>query len=55
MFFVTLMNVLELGDFRAQREATWAITNLTSAGKNDQIIQLVNKYQCVKPYTDLLT
>ncbi|XP_070506378.1 importin subunit alpha [Chironomus tepperi] len=53
--FVPLMHVLEHGDFRAQREAAWAITNLTSGGTNDQIIQLVNKYQCVKPYTDLLT
>lgn len=52
--FTNLMHVLEHGDFRAQREAAWAITNLTSGGTNEQIIQLVNKYQCVKPYTNLL-
>lgn len=52
--FVNLIYVLEHGDFRAQREAAWAVTNLTSGGTNEQIIQLVNKYQCIKPYTNLL-
>jgi importin subunit alpha-1/8 len=53
--FTSLVYVLEHGDFRAQREAAWAITNLTSGGTNEQIVELVNKYQSVKPYTNLLT
>lgn len=46
--------MLQGGDFKAQREAVWAITNITSGGNNDQIIQMIEKYPIIKPYCDLL-
>ena len=52
--FVPLIQVLEHGDFRSQREAVWTITNLTNCGTKDQIIQFINKYEGLKPYTDLM-
>lgn len=49
-----LMKVLSGGDFKAQREAVWAITNITSGGSNEQIVQMLEKYPLIKPYSDLL-
>lgn len=49
-----LVKVLQGGDFKAQREAVWAITNITSGGTNEQIIQMIEKYPLIKPYSDLL-
>jgi importin subunit alpha-1/8 len=42
------------GDFKCQKEAAWAITNLTSGGTIEQISLVV---QCggLKPICDLLT
>lgn len=33
--------LLSQGDFKTQREAVWAITNYTSGGTVDQVVQLV--------------
>lgn len=49
-----LVKVMSGGDFKAQREAVWAITNITSGGTNEQIIQMIEKYQIIKPYSELL-
>ena len=35
-----LIEVLVRGDFKAQKEASWAVTNLTSGGSVEQIISL---------------
>lgn len=48
------MKILENGDFKTQREAVWAITNITSGGTNEQIITMIEKYPLMKPYCDLL-
>lgn len=49
-----LTMVLEKGDFKAQKEAAWAITNLTQGGNTEQIIGVINQYNFMKPYCDLL-
>jgi len=48
-----LIQVMRAGDFKSQKEATWAITNLTSGGNVQQIAFIV---QCgvLKPFCDLL-
>jgi len=35
-----LLNVLRSGDFRAQKEAAWAITNITSGGSIEHMVFL---------------
>ncbi|CRK93042.1 CLUMA_CG006479, isoform A [Clunio marinus] len=50
----SILHVLRCGDFKAQREAVWAVTNITSGGTSAQIIQMIEKYPVIKPYTDLL-
>lgn len=49
-----LVKILAEGDFKTQREAVWAITNITSGGTNEQIIQMIEKYAVIKPYCELL-
>lgn len=49
-----LVKILENGDFKTQREAVWAITNITSGGTNEQIIHMIEKYPLMKPYCNLL-
>ena len=46
--------MLEKGDFKSQKEAAWAVTNTTTSGTPEQIIDLIEKYAILKPYTDLL-
>lgn len=41
-------------DFKSQKEAAWAVTNTTTSGKPEQIADLIEKYQILKPYCDLL-
>ena len=46
--------ICKQGDFKSQKEAVWAITNLTSGGSVEQIAYAV---QCgaLKPLCDLLS
>lgn len=48
-----LIKILEVGDFKAKKEATWAITNLTSGGSAEQIFKLV-ELGGVKPLSGML-
>ena len=41
------------GDFKSQKEAAWAVTNLTSGGTVAQIIVLC-QYGVLKPMCELL-
>jgi len=49
-----LIRVLEIGDFKAKKEATWAITNLTSGGSAEQIFKLV-ELGGMKPMCQMLS
>ena len=51
---MSLVEVLKGSDFKAQREAVWAITNITSGGSTEQIIELIEKYPVIQPFCDLL-
>ena len=48
-FFLLLLQ----GDFKSQKEAAWAVTNLTSGGTVAQIIVLC-QYGVIKPMCELL-
>lgn len=48
-----LLNVLQTGDFKSQKEAAWAITNFTSGGSAQQLGMLV-KMGALKPMCNLL-
>uniref|UniRef100_A0A1A9WKF3 Importin subunit alpha n=1 Tax=Glossina brevipalpis TaxID=37001 RepID=A0A1A9WKF3_9MUSC len=52
--FVEIRNVLERGDFKSQKEAAYAVTNTTTSGTPEQVIDLIEKYQILKPFCDLL-
>ncbi|XP_011188423.1 importin subunit alpha [Zeugodacus cucurbitae] len=52
--FTPIRLVLEKGDFKSQKEAAWAVTNTTTSGTPEQIIDLIEKYQILKPFCDLL-
>ncbi|XP_058057318.1 importin subunit alpha isoform X1 [Anopheles bellator] len=52
--FNQLIEVLAKGDFKSQKEAAWAITNTTTGGSAEQIVTLLEKYNILKPYCDLL-
>ncbi|XP_004527197.1 importin subunit alpha [Ceratitis capitata] len=52
--FAQIRNVLEKGDFKSQKEAAWAVTNTTTSGTPEQIVDLIEKYQLLKPFCDLL-
>ncbi len=52
--FIYKKNVYYLqGDFKSQKEAAWAVTNLTSGGEMQQIAYLVS-LGVIKPICDLL-
>lgn len=48
-----LIDILVKGDFKAQKEAAWAVTNLTSGGTVQQIVMLCGE-GVLKPFCDLL-
>lgn len=48
-----LVSILQCDDFKSQKEAVWAITNLTSGGSEEQIITLLQA-GIMKPICDLL-
>lgn len=52
--FTQIRKVLESGDFKSQKEAAWAVTNTTTSGTPEQIVDLIEKYQILKPFLDLL-
>jgi importin subunit alpha-2 len=49
-----LIEVLIRGDFKAQKEASWAVTNLTSGGSVEQIVALCQN-GVLRPFCDLLS
>jgi importin subunit alpha-1/8 len=49
-----LIEVLEKGDFKSQKEAAWAITNAVTGGSSEQIIYLIENFPLLKPYLGLL-
>lgn len=55
MFFSYQYTEIPLqGDFKAQKEAAWAVTNLTSGGTIEQIIVMCH-HGVLKPFCDLLS
>ncbi|XP_037959974.1 importin subunit alpha [Teleopsis dalmanni] len=52
--FNCIRHVLERGDFKSQKEAAWAVTNTTTSGSPEQIIDLLEKYSLLQPFTGLL-
>lgn len=41
------------GEYKAQKEAVWAVTNMAAGGNTDQIAYIVQA-GCLKPLCDLL-
>lgn len=48
-----LLHVLQTGDFKSQKEASWAVTNYTSGGTIAQLAKLV-EMGALKPMCNLL-
>ncbi|XP_071749591.1 uncharacterized protein [Lepeophtheirus salmonis] len=48
-----IVQILTAGDFKAQKEAAWAVSNLTSCGSTEQAIVLLQT-GVMKPLFDLL-
>ena len=44
-----LIDILVKGDFKAQKEAAWAVTNLTSGGSVQQIVHLCGEVCTMSP------
>lgn len=44
---------LSKGEFQTQKEAAWAISNLTISGNKDQVAQLIDD-GAIPPFCDLL-
>lgn len=53
--FPYVSKVLESGDFRAQKEAAWVVTNTTTSGTPEQIAAIIDNFGILKPFCDLLT
>ena len=49
-----VINVLAHGDFKAKKEATWAVTNLTSGGKPHQMKAIID-LGVLEPLARMLT
>ena len=49
-----VINVLSHGDFKAKKEATWAVTNLTSGGKPHQMKAII-ELGVLEPLARMLT
>lgn len=59
MWFVSgllpkIIRNLRKGDFQTQKEAAWAISNLTIGGNKDQVARLIQE-GVIPPFCDLLT
>ncbi|KAI9590476.1 importin subunit alpha-like [Glossina fuscipes] len=52
--FVELCDVLQNGDFKSQKEAAYAVSNMTTSGTYEQLVHIIEKYQILKPFCDLL-
>lgn len=52
--FHHIRDILERGDFKSQKEAAWAVTNTTTSGSPQQVVLLIEKFNIMKPYLDLL-
>ncbi|XP_037931964.1 importin subunit alpha-like [Teleopsis dalmanni] len=46
--------VLKKGDFRSKKEAIWTVTNITTNESIDQVRDLWEKYDLLKPFSGLL-
>uniref|UniRef100_A0A673B6U0 Importin subunit alpha n=1 Tax=Sphaeramia orbicularis TaxID=375764 RepID=A0A673B6U0_9TELE len=49
-----IIHLLDKGDFGTQKEAAWAISNLTISGRKDQVAHLI-EMQVIPPFCNLLT
>ncbi|XP_059613892.1 importin subunit alpha [Phlebotomus argentipes] len=49
-----MIEVLARGDFKSQKEAAWAITNLTTGATSQQTLHVLNHYDFLKAFSDLL-
>lgn len=52
--FVELCHVMQNGDFKSQKEAAYALSNMTTSGTYAQLMHVIEKYQILKPFCDLL-
>ncbi|KAJ7425624.1 Importin subunit alpha-3 [Willisornis vidua] len=49
-----IIHLLDKGDFGTQKEAAWAISNLTISGRKDQVAYLIQQ-NVIPPFCNLLT
>ncbi|OXB63117.1 hypothetical protein ASZ78_000349 [Callipepla squamata] len=49
-----IIHLLDKGDFGTQKEAAWAISNLTISGRKDQVAYLIQQ-SVIPPFCNLLT
>lgn len=49
-----IIHLLDKGDFGTQKEAAWAISNLTISGRKDQVACLIQQ-NVIPPFCNLLT
>ena len=49
-----MITILKHGDFKSKKEATWAVTNLTSGGKPEQVAALI-ELGLLEPLVQMLT
>lgn len=48
-----IINLLDKGDFHTQKEAAWAVSNVTISGRPDQVEKMV-EYGVIPPFCALL-